>query len=462
MKKIFRIGIIVDNPNRDLKGILLIANQLMNLNNIKIFLIPMYYQKLDVQILDLDILILNYARINNKSLIKEYVKNNIKLFVLDTEGGILSKNSLDSPENWAKLFFKEGFSSLISGYFFWGEVTYNAFKKFSGLAENKLHLTGCPRYDQAHQKWKTILNSKYSDHILINSNFSAINPLFSKTIDEEMNSFLSVGWDKEYINELITLLKKVHIEFIDEVEYFANRMPKNRFIFRPHPFENSKLYERRYISIKNLIVDPSGDIFDSVVNAKCVIHLNCGSSVDALMAGVPSISIEYLNNDILNLHTPLPSKISFKAKTREEVLGLIDKSNYIEASKLQKLYSDYVEEFFYLNDGRASERVSIAMHNFIKDHNKEFNNTNKRKYVYGKNSLLLKIQIFFAYLIGSKLVSSLRNILHPTRKNKGFTLNSVQYMLNKLNESNKINVRYARGGKFSMKFTSIEFFKEDY
>ena len=43
MKKI-KIGVIVDNPNRDLEGLVLVATQLA-MKNFEVFLIPMYKQR---------------------------------------------------------------------------------------------------------------------------------------------------------------------------------------------------------------------------------------------------------------------------------------------------------------------------------------------------------------------------------------------------------------------------------
>ena len=59
---------------------------------------------------------------------------------------------------------------------------------------------------------------------------------------------------------------------------------------RPHPFENGDLYKNYFSDCENIVVDGEGDIFDSINGAKCILHLNCGSSVDGLLADIPSIS----------------------------------------------------------------------------------------------------------------------------------------------------------------------------
>ena len=263
--KKLKVGLVVDNPKRDLKGLILVAKELVADQFAEVFFIPMYYQVTDIQVLDLDVVIVNYARKNNKSIIEGYVSRGIKVFVLDTEGGILSEESTDSPENWARMFNEDGFSDLISGYFFWGQITHSAFKKYSGLNENKLKITGCPRYDQGHSRWKEILNPKYSNHILINTNFSAVNPLHSSSMEGEKRNFLSVGWEEEYVDELLQSLSIAQAQMINDICYIAEALPDKCFIVRHHPFERGKIYEEAFRNHGNILVDGTGDIFDVIM-----------------------------------------------------------------------------------------------------------------------------------------------------------------------------------------------------
>ena len=62
----------------------------------------MYLQKFDISLLNLDSIILNYARPNNFDLIKKIKALGINVFILDTEGGVVSKNGADSVNNLPK------------------------------------------------------------------------------------------------------------------------------------------------------------------------------------------------------------------------------------------------------------------------------------------------------------------------------------------------------------------------
>lgn len=132
-----KIGIIVDNPKRDLNGCSLLAYELGKKNH-EVFLIPMYTQGYDIPLLALDLVVLNYARLTNFELIKIYRKLGIKVVVNDTEGGVLSESGLNSPKNWAHFMKSSQIFRYLDGYTFWGENVYNAFVEEGVLGREQL------------------------------------------------------------------------------------------------------------------------------------------------------------------------------------------------------------------------------------------------------------------------------------------------------------------------------------
>ncbi len=175
-----RIGLVLDNPKRDLGGILLIAYQLMKQNHM-IFIIPLYDQGYDIPLLNLDLLVVNYVRKNNIEFLQTYKELGIFITVMDTEGGVLPETGNFSPEFLAKLFSRNHGNTFVDHYFFWGEKLQKAFKTHSGMLSSQLSLTGCPRYDYCHRKWKAILGNRSNLYILINLNFPSINPRWGNT-----------------------------------------------------------------------------------------------------------------------------------------------------------------------------------------------------------------------------------------------------------------------------------------
>ena len=113
-----KIAFSIDNPQRDLKGILLISKYLLEKDH-EVFLIPMHTLSIDTFLINPDVMVFNYVRPNNERLIKKVKDLGIKTFILDTEGGVLSENGLDSPKKWAENFKAKKYKDIIDGYFFW-------------------------------------------------------------------------------------------------------------------------------------------------------------------------------------------------------------------------------------------------------------------------------------------------------------------------------------------------------
>jgi surface carbohydrate biosynthesis protein len=258
-----KIAIIVDNPRRDLRGLVLLAYQFAK-RGVTVFLVPMYQQGYDLPLLAPDLVILNYARESNRGLIESYRNMGVRVAVLDTEGGVLSESGFDSPDNWATNFRDSSLANLVDDYCFWGKMVHDAFKRCSGMDGAGFALTGCPRYDICNQPWASLLSYPRTDFILVNTNFSAINPAFTRSDEDEQRLFYEQGWDVNYIKELFAELHGVFPRYLDVIEAIARAAPNRTVQIRPHPFENEELYRKRFEDMSNVIIDGEGDIFNAI------------------------------------------------------------------------------------------------------------------------------------------------------------------------------------------------------
>jgi hypothetical protein len=84
-----RIALTVDNPYRDLAGLVLVAWRLCQAGA-TCFLVPMNLQGAEIWPLMPDFVLLNYLRTNNEELARYMMEVGIQVGVLDTEGGIFS------------------------------------------------------------------------------------------------------------------------------------------------------------------------------------------------------------------------------------------------------------------------------------------------------------------------------------------------------------------------------------
>lgn len=352
-----KIAIVVDNPRRDLPGLVLLAYQFAK-RGAAAFLVPMYQQGYDLPLLAPDLVVLNYAREANRGLLESYRDLGFRVAVLDTEGGVLSESGFDSPTNWAASFRDSGLVGLVDDYCFWGQAVYEAFRQHSGMDEASLVLTGCPRYDVCSQPWASMLAYPRSGFILFNTNFSAINPAFTRSFEDEQRLFREQGWEPDYVRELFAELQRVFPRYLDAIEAVARAMPARMVQIRPHPFENETVYQERFADLPNVTIDGKGDIFNAIHGAECIVHLNCGSSVDAVRMGKTPISMEFLNTDIMRRHAPLPSRISCHAKGLEDLSALAGNPSLRATRYDLGAARCEIEPWYHLSDGRAAERVA--------------------------------------------------------------------------------------------------------
>lgn len=432
------MGIIVDNPVRDLPGAVLLCRELA-FRGAESVLVPLYQQGTDVPLLELDALVLNYARLNNLGVMRTYRELGISLFVLDTEGGVLSKNGADSPETWAQSVKSNGINELLDGYFFWGERVHEAFVRYSGISTDRLHVTGPPRYDLCAPRWRSMLGHHRQGYVLINTNFSAVNPLFSETAEAELSAFKAAGWQADYVRQLLSDLMSVFERYLGELTQLMRDNPGFRFVVRPHPFESCELYRRRFEGQLNVTVDPTGNVFNVIHNATCVLHLNCGTAVESVLLGKLPISLEYLNTGIQRHHTPLPSNISFCAGSYEQLNQVINSLDQAaRAFEFESMRREYIRPWFHDVDGLASRRVAQILLSTLKRRSHGGHRpgwiaslTSSRR----NPSLSQHLQGITNNILGSKWGALVRNIVNPQWRHKAFKAGEVRNLFNAFNRA---------------------------
>ena len=425
-----KIAIVVDNPRRDLRGLALLAYQFAKRGAVT-FMVPMYQQGYDLPLLAPDMIILNYARESNRGLLESYHNSGARVAILDTEGGVLSESGFDSPNNWATSFRNSGLVDLVDDYCFWGSAVHDAFKQHSGLDEAGLALTGCPRYDFCSPPWSSLLTYPRSDFILVNTNFSAINPAFTRSDSDEQRLFREQGWDAGYVQELFSELHRVFPRYLDIIEAIAQSAPARTVQVRPHPFENEALYHERFAGMPNVIIDGKGDIFNAIYGAECIVHLNCGSSVDAVRMGKTPISIEFLNSEVMRRHAPLPSQVSCHANSLNDLLELVGdvslRANRYDVLKARRK----IEPWFHLSDGRAAERTAEFLLGKGGQTKSGARRSLRSAFFAGRSRPTLRQTLLGALSLamGSYIASMLLNFLQNARRGKHFDLGAVRDLI---------------------------------
>jgi surface carbohydrate biosynthesis protein len=353
-----RIGWVVDHPKRDLAGSVLAAYQLAS-RGASVMIIPMYEQGVDVPRLGLDTLVVNYARDANLDLMRSFAKAGLSLYVLDTEGGVLAEKGGNSPPAMAAYVGKSGYADILSGYFFWGGRLHAAFNDNQIMKPGQLHLTGCPRFDFAAPRWRTLLDGDRRGYLLVNANFPLVNSRFSAKPGAEREAMIRAGWNGAYIDRFLADLKQVFANYLVELGRLAAARPDRNILVRPHPFESEEVYRSALAKYPNVVVDGTGSVLDMIQNAAAIIHLNCGTAIEAVLLGKLPIQLEYLNTPATAGHAMLPARVSRPVGSFDELLNVVDHlADETARFDFERVHAADIDAFFYRNDGAAAERLA--------------------------------------------------------------------------------------------------------
>ena len=450
MKKI-KIAIIIDHPDRDLDGLILLSHFFLR-KNYEIMLVPMYYHSFEIPFIKPDIILFNNIGEHNSKFIKRYKSYGCTIALLNSEEGIRSvKMGADHPLKMAQLFKKNKYYKYIDLYFCWGSYVARLMKKYSGMKSENIIVSGCPKYDLCSQKIrKKIFSPKIIYDVMINTNFQATNS-FHGDINLEKDKFLIYGMDKAYVNNLFKSYANTFGDYLRLLEEMFKKFKKKKFLLRPHPFEKRDVYIEKFKKYKNVQIDNKGTIFDTVAKTHLVMHLNCGSSVDALYLDKVPISFEFMNNDILKNNSPLPSKISLRARNKNELFKFIKSPSKIRFNfrKQRKLISKWFK-FNELNQ-YSCENLVNGIEKFLKNKKKDELKKISILDVFkgGQSDFVVKNLVYriLYFFFGSYFLFIFEHFKSSAKLKvfkKKYVINFLNKILTNKKEINKINVKYCK------------------
>ena len=425
-----RVALIVDNPARDLDGLVLVARALAA-RGASALLVPMYQQGIDLPLLAPDAVVVNFVRAANVDLLRAYRALGIRTVVLDTEGGILSSRGANAPATWARRFRDAGHGELVDLHCFWGPALAEAFVAEGALPESRIRVTGCPRFDFCFPPWRASLARPEHGYVLVNTNFSAVNPRFAR--GGERAALIAAGWEPGYVDTLLGEIARAHEGYLAALDALAAALGDAPLIVRPHPFERAELYRERLAGRANVRVDPSGDVLSRIANARCVVHLNCGTSVEAVMLRRPPLAMEFLNTDFLRRHSPLPSAVSAPMASLDALVAAARDPAPVDAARpYAELYDRHIRPWFHLADGKAAERVAAAA---LEAASGAAPRRGLARALAGGRpapSAAQRLQGALGVALGTSTSAGLRALLDPRRRAKSFTPAEVESSLRRI------------------------------
>ena len=117
------------------------------------------------------------------------------------------------------------------------------------------------------------------------------------------------------------LQEKVLFEFLKMIKLLSNSFPDKKLIIRPHPLERMDIYQEEFKSFNNIEVIRKGSVREWIVNAEAVIHYDCTTGIESLIAGKNVISFCPFYDE--NLVASLPIEISTKFTKIDDLIKFI-------------------------------------------------------------------------------------------------------------------------------------------
>jgi hypothetical protein len=167
----------------------------------------------------------------------------------------------------------------------------------------------------------------------------------------------AVGFTDERIADLAAMIERIMRGMIAAVTALAQARPAQRFVLRPHPFERAAPYVEAFASLPNVTVEQEGNVLDALAQARCLLHVNCTTAIEAAACGVPPISLDFVNEPEMLRMAALPTQVSHRAASIEQALEMIDNAGTLSLPE----QSDLVEPHFGPTDGQAAMRAADAI-----------------------------------------------------------------------------------------------------
>ena len=426
---VIKVCLVVDNPLRDLEGLVLVGLELSKLN-MEAYLVPMYFQDFDILAINPDLVLVNYVRPNNSDVLWRFHNKGVKIAVLDTEG-----SPGRNVDNYASMVKNVSSAALVDLYCLWGMDQYESFIRKEAIYKDNIKVTGCPRYDFCYGSLIKSLpkQENFDNYILINTSFPLANPRFTKDYNEELKTMISVGYDVGFATAVVNDSLIAFNDVIESIIKIALKFPDQNIVIRPHPFEDLKAYE----SIEQSNVHPiqTGTSLEWITNASVLIHLNCITSVEAIMLKKEAVSLEWLNTPSLLTQSP-PFNISINAKSQNDldniIFRIISDGCYPVNNELLTLRKNIIRKRYFKIDGKASERVAKEILNTVELKEKP-KNLPIPVFSY-RIKFLYAVKIFFGFKNYFFLKRLVQGSKHDNKiAGKAFSLKSVEEVLGRIN-----------------------------
>ena len=231
--------------------------------------------------------------------------------------------------------------SLAAHLICWGQENADLFRQYPSLPDDTpIHIVGNPRGDMLRPEVRGYfdaqvreLKGRYGDFILVNTNFSDVNPfihglgLFAVDGDERTPPRLGQsgkGMTLDFAAGLRDHKLAVLSAFQEMLPALHEAFPGQTIVIRPHPSENQDFYNQLASRFENITIDGSGNIIPWLLACRAMVHNGCTTGAEAYLLGVPAISYLASFNEKYDYDWQgLPTRLSYQCFDLEELKRIL-------------------------------------------------------------------------------------------------------------------------------------------
>ncbi len=186
----------------------------------------------------------------------------------------------------------------------WGKTQAEVMSDHSPELADRIRVTGSVQFDICSPRFEWItrpvvkeIERRAGPYILVCTRFGSlahaygIHHFFRQKFDPEL-SISSI--DKKKLEDMwfTKWRQDAHdfAEFVFLIKELARAYSKYKIILRPHPSETEMFYQKAFSQINNIEVTREGNVLNWIRGADLVVHSNCTTGIEAVLAGRPVLN----------------------------------------------------------------------------------------------------------------------------------------------------------------------------
>ena len=350
-----KVAIIVDDVVRDLLPLSLLAIELKK-NNLIPILVPSRIQLFEIKIIKPEIIIINYLRKENESLVRLYKKAGIHIFLLDQEGGAFK--SFDFYQE-TKLSNDEKLRNMIDGVFNWSKSIQSESIKRNWFAKSKNILTGHPKYD-IYFKLKDESNFSNKNNILLFTSFTLANPRLASK-NSEVNTWSATGGTRNQLKNMQIQQTESFNIYINQLEKIFSKNQNRKFVVKIHPFESDVIYHEKFNRFENVDIIQEPHVYELLEYSCLALHISSTTSIECILKNVVPINLRFLKNPI---DIELINHISINCETETELMSVFQNIDQVIKNYSFEKSEDILNQYFETLDGKSAFRIAEYLNDY--------------------------------------------------------------------------------------------------